>query len=173
MTADAAYNAGIDALARGNTASAVADLASAHDLAPRDAEIAAALANAREQTGSLIHAPEPWPVSSTELGGALVLVSVVLAALIALRRPFVRNGAIVVAVVAALWLTRLATTPDYAIVAKADAATHVVPDTASLTRFTVHQGDELAIESRDGDWLKVRGPDGTRAFIETSVTVSR
>ena len=171
-TADQAYNTGVTALARNDTAVAIADLIVAKDRAPRDQEITAALSSARLQSGGDIHAPEPWPISATELGTALVLANLAFAAsLVALRRRAPQVALAVLTIcLAALWIARLQS-PSYAVVSKSGIATHAANDATSLERFPTHLGDELPIDTARGEWLLVRGSDGTRAYIERSAVV--
>jgi hypothetical protein len=171
--ANEAFDLGVTALAKGEAATATAYLLDAHDLAPRDGEITAALAAAREATGSQLHGASPWPVAATELALVLVLVNLAVAAGIAFRasrRLLLAGGAFWV-VLAGAWLARTVTHAEVVVVRRSEVITRVADDTASLERYRVHLGDEVRVTARRGDWLKVTGPEGA-AYIEVADVVS-
>jgi hypothetical protein len=168
-----AFDLGVTAATRGDAPSAVAHFLEARELSPRDAEIADALAAARETSGSQVHAQAPWPIAATELALVLVLVNLgasVAAAMRASRRALYAAGACWL-LVAALWITRVATRPEYAVASRENVITHVADDATSMERYRLHAGDEVLVKGHRGEWLKIQGPEGAAYVAEADVVL--
>lgn len=165
--ADDAFDAGITALRENQLPTAIAKLLEAHVHEPTDTEIADALTFARFTAQTTSHV-QPPVITTVDFALGWVVVNVALAAVIALqlRRGWKIAVVALWMVCAGLWLASLLTQATYGVVAQPEIAAHVADDETSLERYRLKAGDEVRVEGRIGEWLKVVGGNGEKGYVK-------
>ena len=184
------YNLGNAYLRNGELGRAIAQLRRSRNLSPRDGDIRANLAFARQTTRDANAPPEPSPVLSTllfwhyglsraELAATLVVVNILfwgVAAVRLYRRDsevlrWVSIGLLVLLVAVAgsvaahRWIDR-----PVAVIVPQEIDTFAAPDSDSVVRFKLHAGTEVPIKDAREGWWRIALPDGQQAWIERQWT---
>ena len=181
------YDLGNAYLRNGELGRAIASYRRAEARTPRDRDLLANLAFARQSNKDAIAPPAPSALASTllfwhyRLGrGELARVTLVLNALfwalllLRVARP-ATQGVVGAAVVVGFLL--LATggslvwrwlAPELVgVVVPQEVGARTAPDAESVVRFNLHAGAEVAVEAEEGDWIRITLPDGQRGWIES------
>jgi hypothetical protein len=180
------YNLGNALLRGGELGRAIASYLRSRALRPRDAEVQANLAFARQSTRDAIEPPEPSAVLSTlffwhfrlsqrELAIALAVVNLLFWSALVLglawpRRELIRWLAgllllVLLAVGTSLLVHRFAAR-EVAVIVPQELSAHTAPEEGSVVRFKLHAGTELPVEDWRQGWVRVSLPDGQQGWIE-------
>ncbi len=170
--ADDAFDAGITALRENDLPAAIAKLVEARMYSPADTEISSALLYARFTAQTTSHVELP-PLRPTDAALGWVVVNMALAVAIArrLRRSWKLGLGIAWLACAGCWSAVVLTRPEYAVVAKPEVAVHVADDETSLERYRLKAGDELVIEGKLGEWLKVKSGAGELGYVKAEQVI--
>lgn len=181
------FNLGNAYLRIGELGRAIAEFRRGRNLRPRDEDIRANLAFARQSTKDAIVPPEPSPVLSTLLfwhyrlsQAELATLAVVLSVLfwsLAILRIFRRRSEIlswILLVLLGLLSGTLGSLAGHrflsqpvAVVVPQEIDAFTAPDSESVVRFKLHAGTELRIRDERQGWLRIVLPDDQQAWIET------
>ena len=187
------FNLGNSYLRNGELGRAIAEFRRARGALPRDEDIQANLAFARDSTRDAIAPPEPSPVLSTvlfwhyrlsytELAKLAVVLSVVFWAL-AIVRLFRRDSEVLSWMLISLLVVLAGTvgslaghrffSQPIAIIVPQEIEVFTAPDTESVVRFKLHAGTELRIKEEREGWLRIVLPDNQQGWMEAvwAVTV--
>jgi len=180
------FNLGNAYLRNGELGRAIAEFRRGRRRLPRDEDMRANLAFARQTTRDAIAAPEPSPVLSTvlfwhyrlsraELAMLAVVVSVVFWSLAILRLLKV-DSEVLGWMLMALLVVLLGTlgslaghhlfSGSVAVVVPQEIDAFTAPDTDSVVRFKLHAGTELPIKDEREGWLRIVLPDDQQGWIE-------
>lgn len=180
------FNLGNAYLRNGELGRAIAELRRSHNLEPRDGDIQANLAFARQSARDAIAPPEASPVLSTllfwhyglnrsELAAILVGLNILFWCAAAIRLfhreseilRWVLMGLLVVLVTigGSVAAHRFAARP-VAVIVPQEIDAFSAPDGESVVRFKLHAGTEVLIKDEREDWLRIALPDEQQAWIE-------
>ena len=180
------YNLGNALLRSGELGKAVASYLRSRARRPRDEDVRANLAFARQSTKDAIEPPDPSEVLSTlffwhfrlshrELAIGLTVVNLIFWAVLCSGllwpgRELVRWASIVLAallltLVASLLVHRFVDRP-VAVIVPPEVTVHTAPEESSVVRFKLHAGTELRVEDRRQSWVRVSLPDGQQGWVD-------
>jgi len=180
------FNLGNAYLRNGELGRAIAEFRRARMLLPRDEDIRANLAFARQATRDAIAPPEPSPVLSTvlfwhyrlsrsELAMLAIGIGVVFWSL-AIVRLFHRQSEILNWILIALLVVLSGTlgsvaghrffSQPVAVVVPQEIDAFTAPDAESVVRFKLHAGTELRVKDEREGWLRIVLPDDQQGWIE-------
>jgi hypothetical protein len=182
------FNLGNAFLRNGELGRAIAQLRRARNLQPRNEDIRANLAFARDSTKDAIAPPEPSPLIATlffwhyrmslsELAGLAVFLSVVfwsLAGLSLIRRESEILSWVLIAVLV-VYLGTLTSmgahrffSQQVAVVVPQEINVFTAPDVESVVRFKLHAGTELRIKDEREGWVRIVLPDQQQGWVEVA-----
>lgn len=180
------YNLGNAYLRSGELGRAVAAYRRSQARLPRNGDVRANLAFARRSAKDAIAPPAPSAVLSTllfwhfglsrsELAKVVLVLNLLFWGLLALRL-FRRGSEALRWLTFALLLLLLATAGSLAaryffpsrvaVVIPQEVGAHNGPDSASVVRFKLHAGTELAVKDQRDGWLRVALPEGQQGWIQ-------
>lgn len=179
------YNLGNAYLRSGDLGRSVAAYLRGRVLRPRDEDLQANLAFARQSTKDAISAPEPPPLLATlffwhyassprEVAAATVLLNILFWS-VWLIRLFRRDSEtlrwlfmlllVLLIATAGSLLARRTLPRTVAVVVPQKVEARTAPDAASVVRFELHAGTELLVKDRRTEWLRIALSDGQQGWI--------
>lgn len=182
------YNIGNAELRAGRLGAAIASFRRSLTLGPRNADARANLEAARKRTQDALAPPGPsvtarsllfwhYGLSQRELVALSLGAYLIFWAALLWRR--LRAGSelpgwiavaslIVLVLLGGSLLARRILPERVAVVISASAAAHTGTNVDSAVRFVLHDGAEVRLLERDGDWARVALPDGQQGWISTA-----
>ena len=180
------FNLGNAYLRNGELGRAIAELRRGRSLLPRDEDIRANLAFARESTKDAIAPPAASPVletlvfwhyrlSRSELATVVLVVNILFWS-VALSRIFFPESEILRWLLIVLLVGLVATSTSLAthrflsqpvaVILPQEIDAFTAPDTESVVRFKLHAGTELRVKDEREGWLRIILPDDQQGWIE-------
>ncbi len=185
------YNLGNAYLRNGELGRAIAHYRASRRVLPRDEDVQANLAFARQSTKDAILPPEPTALLATlffwhyALSPGQLIATVLILNLIfwsiwmvrifhwdseVLRWLFILLTALLVATAGSLG-THFLFPGEVAVIVPQEIGAHTAPDPDSVVRFKLHAGTEVEVESRRDGWLRIRLPDDQQGWIDAAWAV--
>lgn len=179
------FNLGNALLRSGELGRAIASYRRSRAERPRDEDVRANLAFARQSTKDAIEPPEPSEVVSTlffwhfrlshrELASGLLIVNLIFWVVLGLGlgwpgRELIRWVSLLLLVLlltlaASLLVHRFLDRP-VAVIVPQEVNAHTAPEESSVVRFKLHAGTELRVQDQRQGWVRVSLPDGQQGWV--------